>query len=297
MRINKFLAECGVASRRGCDQLISAGKVTVNGKRASVGDDVSEQDEILVEGKPVSHKAVHSYYMMNKPKGYVCTVKDDKDRKTVMDLLPEGAGRVYPVGRLDYDTEGLLILTDDGDLAFRLTHPKNEIPKTYLVRIEGTIGDKELNRLVQVTARLRAEDGCPWDREQTHGSLKAACVEEAAEVVGGINILEQTGNAENLKEELGDLLLQVVMHAQIAKEEGLFTLEDVMRGITDKMIRRHPHVFGTTAVSGSDEVLVNWAEIKKQEKKGKEWMENYLPGAFDEAEELIGAARKRKGFQ
>lgn len=147
MRINKFLAECGVASRRGCDQLISAGKVTVNGKRASVGDDVSEQDEILVEGKPVSHKAVHCYYMMNKPKGYVCTVKDDKDRKTVMDLLPEGAGRVYPVGRLDYDTEGLLILTDDGDLAFRLTHPKNEIPKTYLVRIEGTIGDKELNRL------------------------------------------------------------------------------------------------------------------------------------------------------
>ena len=145
--------------------------------------------------------------------------------------------------------------------------------------------DKELNRLVQVIARLRAEDGCPWDREQTHASLKAACVEEAAEVVGGINILEQTGNAENLKEELGDLLLQVVMHAQIAKEEGLFTLEDVMRGITDKMIRRHPHVFGT------------WAEIKKQEKEGKEWMESYLPGAFDEAEELIGAARKRKGFR
>ena len=69
-----------------------------------------------------------------------------------------------------------------------------------------------------------------------------------------------------------------------------------MRGITDKMIRQHPHVFGTTAVSGSDEVLVNWAEIKKQEKEGKEWMESYLPGAFDEAEELIGAARKRKGF-
>lgn len=105
------------------------------------------------------------------------------------------------------------------------------------------------------------------------------------------------GKCRELKEELGDLLLQVVMHAQIAKEEGLFTLEDVMRGITDKMIRRHPHVFGTTAVSGSDEVLVNWAEIKKQEKEGKEWMESYLPGAFDEAEELIGAARKRKGFR
>ena len=147
MRINKFLAECGVASRRACDKLIEEGAVIVNGKRASLGDDVSEQDEITVNGNPVKRKQIHSYYIMNKPKGYVCTVKDDKDRKTVMSLLPSDAGRVYPVGRLDYDTEGLLIFTDDGDLAFRLTHPKNEIPKTYLVRIEGSIGDKELNRL------------------------------------------------------------------------------------------------------------------------------------------------------
>ncbi len=119
----------------------------VNGKKAAIGDDVSEKDEITVDGQPVKRKLVHSYYIMNKPKGYVCTVKDDKDRKTVMSLLPEGAGRIYPVGRLDYDTEGLLLFTDDGDLAFRLTHPKSEIPKTYLVRIEGSIGDKELNRL------------------------------------------------------------------------------------------------------------------------------------------------------
>lgn len=147
MRINKFLAECGVASRRACDKLIESGVVLVNGKKAAIGDDVSEKDEITVDGQPVKRKLVHSYYIMNKPKGYVCTVKDDKDRKTVMSLLPEGAGRVYPVGRLDYDTEGLLLFTDDGDLAFRLTHPKSEIPKTYLVRIEGAIGDKELNRL------------------------------------------------------------------------------------------------------------------------------------------------------
>ena len=119
----------------------------VNGKKAAIGDDVSEKDEITVDGQPVKRKLVHSYYIMNKPNGYVCTVKDDKDRKTVMSLLPEGAGRVYPVGRLDYDTEGLLLFTDDGDLAFRLTHPKSEISKTYLVRIEGAIGDKELNRL------------------------------------------------------------------------------------------------------------------------------------------------------
>ena len=89
----------------------------------------------------------HEYFIMNKPKGYVCTVKDDKGRKTVMELLPEEAGRVYPVGRLDYDTEGLLLFTDDGDLAFRITHPRNEITKTYLVKIDGSIGDNELNRL------------------------------------------------------------------------------------------------------------------------------------------------------
>lgn len=112
-----------------------------------MGDEVSERDEISVDGEIVRRKQTHSYFLMNKPKGYVCTVKDDKDRKTVMSLLPDDAGRVYPVGRLDYDTEGLLLFTDDGDLAFRLTHPKNEIPKTYLVRIEGSIGEKELNRL------------------------------------------------------------------------------------------------------------------------------------------------------
>ena len=147
MRINKFLAEQGIASRRACDELISEGRVTVNGKTAKLGDDVSPADSVIVDGKTVSHKVKYEYYLLNKPKGYVCTVSDDKERKTVIDLLPAGAGRVFPVGRLDYDTEGLLILTNDGDLAYRLTSPASEIPKTYLVRGEGSISDKQLNRL------------------------------------------------------------------------------------------------------------------------------------------------------
>lgn len=150
--------------------------------------------------------------------------------------------------------------------------------------------------LVNIVARLRSPGGCPWDREQTHFSLKAACIEEAAEVVCGINILENTGNADNLKEELGDLLLQVVMHAQIAEEEGFFTIDDVIRGISEKMIRRHPHVFGEETVSDSGEALTKWSEIKKWEKAGKEWTEEYLPEAFDEAKELIEVAKRRKGF-
>lgn len=97
-------------------------------------------------------------------------------------------------------------------------------------------------RLQQIVAKLRSKEGCLWDRKQTHESLKPACIEEAAEVLGGIAILKATGKAENLKEELGDLLLQVVFHAQLAEEEGLFSLADVMETVSDKMVRRHPHV-------------------------------------------------------
>ncbi len=154
----------------------------------------------------------------------------------------------------------------------------------------------EFEKFEEIIARLRAEDGCPWDREQTHTSLKPACIEEAAEVVCGINILDETGNPDNLKEELGDLLLQVVMHARIAEEEGLFTMNDVIKTVSEKMIRRHPHVFGDVSVNDSGDVLKNWADIKKEEKKGKEWMDKKLPDAFKEAKELIDVAAKRKGF-
>ena len=150
---------------------------------------------------------------------------------------------------------------------------------------------------LQNIARLRAPGGCPWDREQTHFSLKAACIEEAAEVICGINILEDTGDSDNLKEELGDLLLQVVMHAQIAKEEGLFTMDDIIQGISEKMIRRHPHVFGKETAADSREALDKWSDIKKKEKAGKEWAESYLPSAFNETKELIDTAKKRKGFE
>ena len=109
----------------------------------------------------------------------------------------------------------------------------------------------KFEELQNIIARLRAPGGCPWDREQTHFSLKAACIEEAAEVICGINILEDTGDSDNLKEELGDLLLQVVMHAQIAEEEGLFTMDDIIQGISEKMIRRHPHVFMDARTDGT----------------------------------------------
>ena len=184
-------------------------------------------------------------------------------------------------------------------MGYDFKNGNKELDDEHLYRLEKVRGQNIMNsfdELKETVRRLRAEDGCPWDREQTHGSLKAPVIEEAAEVICGVNIFEQTGNPENLKEELGDLMLQVVMQAQIAEEEGIFTLDDVIRGITEKMIRRHPHVFGNAKVKDSGEVLANWEEIKKQEKIGKEDDRSFLGEAFDEAEDLIGRARRRKGL-
>ena len=122
---------------------------------------------------------------------------------------------------------------------------------------------------LEIIKTLRGENGCPWDREQTHQSLRPCLMEEAAEVVAAIRLYDKTGDYENLREELGDVLLQVVMHAQIAKEEGLFSMEDVVNEVAEKMVRRHPHVFGNVQVDGSVQVLENWEEIKKKEKEGK----------------------------
>lgn len=146
MRINKLLAQRGIASRRHADEMIAAGRVKINGVTATLGANVEESDVVMLDDAPIETRAFkEEFYIMNKPKGVVCTVSDDRGRKTVMDLLDDSVGRVFPVGRLDYATEGLLILTNDGDTAFRLTHPTNEIPKTYMAKIEGTLTEKDLN--------------------------------------------------------------------------------------------------------------------------------------------------------
>ena len=148
MRINKFLAEQGVASRRHADEMIANGRVKINGQVALLGAIVEDGDVVSVDDIAlVANEKQEEYYLMNKPKGVICSVSDDRGRKTVMDLLPETAGRVFPVGRLDYETEGLLILTNDGETAYRLTHPTTEVPKTYMARIEGTMAEKDLNRI------------------------------------------------------------------------------------------------------------------------------------------------------
>lgn len=148
--------------------------------------------------------------------------------------------------------------------------------------------------LLEIIKTLRGENGCPWDRVQTHESLKPCMMEEAAELLASIRIYDRTGNPENMREELGDVLLQVVMHAQIASEEGLFAMEDVVDEVSRKMIRRHPHVFGTCSADNSEEALANWEEIKKEEKKNKEWIVSPLREIPQELPALTRAVKVLK---
>jgi len=121
---------------------------------------------------------------------------------------------------------------------------------------------KNLEELIEVVAKLRAPDGCPWDREQTHSSLRPNMLEEAYEAVDAID----ENNMPHLREELGDVLLQVLLHSQIASEHGDFGIDDVAKELKDKLIHRHPHVFGNTNVKNADEVLANWDKLKAEEK-------------------------------
>lgn len=140
-RLQKILSAHGVASRRGAEKLIDEGRVTVNGITAALGMSAdAAADTILVDGKPIKKRNKRAtYIMMNKPRGYLTTVTDDRGRKTVMDILPDLGTRLYPVGRLDMNTEGLLLLTDDGDFANKIMHPSNEKNKTYHASVSGNI--------------------------------------------------------------------------------------------------------------------------------------------------------------
>jgi tetrapyrrole methylase family protein / MazG family protein len=147
--------------------------------------------------------------------------------------------------------------------------------KNHLI-CEEKVG-KELDRFIDIVARLRAPGGCPWDREQTHQSLRSCLLDETYE------FLEAAEENDDIKmrEELGDLLLQVVLHAQMASEENKYTLENVAAGISEKLVRRHPHVFGTTTVASTDEVLHNWEKIKKEEKRhSRKYVVDDIPEAM-----------------
>ncbi|MDI6452337.1 pseudouridine synthase [Peloplasma aerotolerans] len=156
-RLQKVLAQANIASRRKSEEIILEGRVKVNGVVVSeLGFKVDKKDKIEVDGKPIE-LAEHLYFLLNKPTGYVSTTSDEKNRKTVIDLLDDEHKniRLYPVGRLDFDTAGLLLLTNDGDFTNRLTHPEHEVEKEYLARVEGIVIRK---KIVQLRKGVRIDD-------------------------------------------------------------------------------------------------------------------------------------------
>jgi len=173
IRLQKFISECGVMSRRAAEKAISDGLITVNGTAAELGTKINPGlDEVRINGKLLSDKVRKGekiYLMLNKPVGYVTTMKDEKGRKCVSELVSDIGARVYPVGRLDYQSEGLLIMTNDGELTNRLTHPRHKIPKIYNVTVSGAVDEEQRKiltspleidgyRIIPVDVKIKASE-------------------------------------------------------------------------------------------------------------------------------------------
>lgn len=150
VRLQKFLAESGVASRRKSEELIESGKVKVNGHIASIGDKVNpKKDTVTVNGKKIVKQKDNTYIVLHKPRGFITTMNDEMDRKCVAELIKDVKVRVFPVGRLDRDSEGMLIFTNDGEFANALTHPTKHVPKTYRVTVRPSISEEQLTALTE----------------------------------------------------------------------------------------------------------------------------------------------------
>ena len=162
MRLQKYMAMCGVAARRKCEEMIAQGRVSVNGVVRDVpGTTVEPGDVVTLDGEVIRPEEQKVVILYHKPAGEVCTVTDDRDRDTVMDHFRDLPERVYPIGRLDYDTEGVLLLTNDGALAQKLTHPSSEVDKVYLARISGRLSPEEARRL-RTGVLMEGEERMTW---------------------------------------------------------------------------------------------------------------------------------------
>lgn len=179
MRLQKHLAHAGVASRRASEELVFAGRVRVNGETVTdPARDVTGADDVRVDGRPATVSEDHLTLMLHKPAGVFSTAKDTHGRRTVLDLVASGGRRLYPVGRLDAETTGLILVTDDGELAHAVTHPSHEVPRTYVAVVDGgTVGEAALGRLRN---GVRLEDGrtAPADVQQTRAGELVITIHE-----------------------------------------------------------------------------------------------------------------------
>ena len=180
-RLQKILSQAGVCSRRAAETYLTDGRVTVNGIPAQLGDQADlETDAICVDGVPLARPDAHTYLLLYKPRGYVCTLSDEKGRKTVADLVAGCGARVWPVGRLDLDSEGLLLLTDDGALTHRLTHPSHNVDKVYLAWVQGEVrpGAERLRGMERLDGEPIRRPKIKIVRETQSGGLLSVTIHE-----------------------------------------------------------------------------------------------------------------------
>ena len=205
-RLQKIIAQAGLMSRRAAEIAIRDGRITINGKVAELGATAGEEDTILIDGNPIPDREKKAYYMLNKPRGYVCSLHDEAGRRSVRELLPKSAGRLYPVGRLDIMSEGLLLMTNDGNFAYRVMHPSGCLYKTYRTSVKGSSIREQISRLgepfvldntevkaVHVSVLKMADDKAVIDitiREGRNRQIRRMC-EEA-----GLKVLRLTRIAE-----------------------------------------------------------------------------------------------------
>lgn len=175
IRLQKFISQCGIASRRKAEELILNGNVKVNGKTAVLGDKVTANDKVFVKGKRiVMPKVSHRYIMLNKPRGFITTMSDERGRKCVAELVKDVGERVYPIGRLDKDSEGMLVFTNDGEFANKVMHPRNCIYKTYRVTVRPSIDEDQI---------IKLETGVELDGKKTAPAIVHVIHKEQGRVV------------------------------------------------------------------------------------------------------------------
>ena len=217
-RLQKVIAQSGLTSRRKAEELITEGKVKVNGKVVTeLGTKVSEKDRVEVNNT-ILEKETKEYYLLNKPRGVVTTTSDDKNRKTVVDLIPTNA-RIYPVGRLDYDTTGVLLLTNDGEFANILMHPTSQIDKVYMAKLEGIIKGEQINKL---------KEGILLDDELVKASRVKLKKVDTKSNTCMVQITIQEGKNHQVKRMFKEVGYEV---AKLKREkEAFFDLKDLQSG-------------------------------------------------------------------
>lgn len=217
-RLQKYMAECGIASRRKSEELIRAGKVKVNGVVAEIGQKVDpDHDTVSVEGRKVNHDQKHVYIMLNKPRGFITTMNDERDRRCVAELVSDVGTRVYPVGRLDRDSEGLLLFTNDGKFANNLMHPSKHVPKTYRVTVHSEVTDEMITKMMT---------GMMIDGSKTLPADVKILVQEPDRTVMEVTICE--GRNRQIRKMCEQLSLEVARLKRIA--EGPVKLGMLRRG-------------------------------------------------------------------